>query len=61
MAVWLCRGTSRQWVPRGDYLRSEKIDVPICHHHVGTGAPIWFVPGKRAKIGRGGADYSLRR
>lgn len=40
---------------------SENIDAPVCHHHVGTGAPIWFVPGKRANIGRGGDGHSLRR
>lgn len=40
---------------------SENVAFAIRRLHVGTGAPIWLVPGKRSRIGRGGSGYSLRR
>ena len=40
---------------------SEHASRIECYHHAGTGAPIWVVPGRRARPGRSAAVHSLRR
>ncbi|UCI06469.1 glycosyltransferase family 4 protein [Mesorhizobium sp. B1-1-8] len=40
---------------------SEHASRIECYHHGGTGAPIWVVPGRRARQGRSAAAHSLRR
>ncbi|WP_292627140.1 glycosyltransferase family 4 protein [Mesorhizobium sp.] len=40
---------------------SEHASEIECHHHGGTGTPIWVVPGKRTRQGHSAAAHSLRR
>jgi len=40
---------------------SERASQIECHHHGGTGVPIWIVPGTRSRQGHSAAAYSLRR
>ncbi|AGB45110.1 glycosyltransferase family 4 protein [Mesorhizobium sp. ESP6-5] len=40
---------------------SEHASQIECHYHAGTGAPIWVVPGARARQGHSAAGHSLRR
>jgi len=40
---------------------SERRTRVACHHHAGTGTPIWIAPGRAPPEGRSAAGYSLRR
>lgn len=40
---------------------SKRRSQVSCHHHAGTGTPIWVVPGRGPQEGRSAAGYSLRR